>query len=192
MLPSSFYVRPATVVAKDLLGKLLVHKSPEGTTAGMIVETEAYMGAVDKACHAWQNRSPRTEIMYHRGGVAYVYLIYGMYYCFNVVTGPEGAGDAVLIRAVEPVQGINLMQKRRGAQTSVLNLCRGPGKLCQALGITKAEYGADLRSGMLTVEPYLCITEAQLGISSRINIAYAEEARDFPWRFFLKGNIYVS
>ena len=192
MLPVSFFVRPAIVVARDLLGKLLVHKSPEGTTAGMIVETEAYVGAVDKACHAWHNRSPRTEIMYHRGGVAYVYLIYGMYYCFNVVTGPSGAGDAVLIRALEPVQGLTLMQKRRQSPGEVRNLCRGPGKLCQALDITRAQYGTDLRTSLLTVEPYLRFEEAAVGISPRRNIEYAEEARQFLWRFYLQQNIFVS
>ncbi|MCH4156990.1 MAG: DNA-3-methyladenine glycosylase [Acidaminococcaceae bacterium] len=192
MLPLKFYLRPATVVARELLGKLLVHKSPEGTTAGMIVETEAYEGAVDKACHAWHNRSPRTKIIYQRGGLAYVYLIYGMYNCFNVVAGPRDTADAVLIRALEPVQGIDLMQRRRGPRVDLRNFCRGPGKLCQALGITRAQYGADLRTSPLTIEPYLRFAAADIGVSPRRNIDYAEEARDFPWRFYLQDNIFVS
>lgn len=192
MLPLKFYLRPATVVARELLGKLLVHKSPEGTTAGMIVETEAYEGAVDKACHAWHNRSPRTEVIYQQGGLAYVYLIYGMYNCFNVVAGPRETADAVLIRALEPVQGVELMQRRRGAGVSVANLCRGPGKLCEALGITREQYGADLRTSHLTIEPYQKIREELVAVSPRVNIAYAEEAQSFPWRFYVKDNIYVS
>ena len=139
----SFFRQDTVTLAQKLLGHLLVHRTPEGVTAGMIVETEAYVGAIDKACHAYKNRSERTEIMYHDGGYAYVYLIYGMHCCFNVVTGPPGEGNAVLIRALEPVFGINLMERRRKTE-SLYNLCSGPGKICQALGITRKEYGLDL------------------------------------------------
>ena len=180
-------------LARKLLGTLLVHRTPEGVAGGMIVETEAYVGAIDKACHAYQNRSERTEIMYHDGGVAYVYLIYGMHYCFNVVTGPTGEGNAVLIRALEPVIGLDLMSKRR--QTNQLqNLCSGPGKVCQALAITKAEYGLELcdPASPLRLVPFRSIPENRIASSPRINVAYAEEAAAWPWRFYVKDNLYVS
>ena len=159
----------------------------------MIVETEAYVGAIDKACHAYQNRSGRTEIMYHDGGYAYVYLIYGMHHCFNVVTGPAGEGNAVLIRALEPVIGLDLMCKRR--QTNKLqNLCSGPGKVCQALAITKEEYGLDLcdPASPLRLVCFRSIPDNRIASSPRINVAYAEEAAAWPWRFFVKSNTFVS
>jgi DNA-3-methyladenine glycosylase len=112
-LPKSFYQRSAVEVARDLVGKLLVHKSAAGITAGMIVETEAYVGSMDKACHAYKGKTDRNAVMFRAGGLAYVYFIYGMYNCFNVVTGPKNVADAVLIRALEPVQGLALMSQRR-------------------------------------------------------------------------------
>ena len=159
----------------------------------MIVETEAYVGAIDKACHAYRNRSGRTEIMYHDGGYAYVYFIYGMHHCFNVVTGPAGEGNAVLIRALEPVIGLELMRKRR--QTNLLqNLCNGPGKVCQALAITKKEYGLDLcdPASPLRLIRFRSIPDNRIASSPRINVAYAEEAAAWPWRFYVKDNLYVS
>jgi len=191
-LPISFYTRKATVVAKNLLGKLLVHQTKAGLTSGMIVETEAYIGAYDKACHAYHNHSARTDIMFHPGGIAYVYLIYGMYSCFNVVTGLAGQGDAVLIRALEPVDGLDLMQKRRGRQKNFINLTNGPGKLCQAMDITRELYGAKLQSTKLYLAEYRKIPRSQILISPRRNIDYAEEAKDFLWRFYVKNNPYVS
>ena len=189
----SFFCQDTVELARKLLGMLLVHRTIAGVTAGMIVETEAYVGAIDKACHAYRNRSERTEIMFHDGGYAYVYLIYGMHYCFNVVTGSQGEGNAVLIRALEPVAGIGLMQKRR--KTDVLqNLCSGPGKLCQAMGITKNEYGMDLcaAASPLRLVRYRHIPDALIASSPRINVAYAEEAALWPWRFYVKGNPCVS
>ncbi len=189
----SFFRQDTVELARKLLGMLLVRRTNEGVAAGMIVETEAYVGAIDKACHAWQNRSERTEIMYHDGGYAYVYFIYGMHHCFNVVTGPEGEGNAVLIRALEPVIGLDQMCKRR--QTVQLqNLCSGPGKVCQALGITKNEYGLDLckADSPLQLIKYRHIPKARIEVSPRINVAYAEEAAAWPWRFYVKGNPYVS
>lgn len=191
-LTKDFYQRSALEVAPDLLGKLLVHQTAEGRAAGMIVEAEAYIGEVDKASHAYECRSVRTEVMYQAGGLAYVYLIYGMYHCFNVVTGPEDQAEAVLIRALEPVEGLELMQRRRGAKVKVPNLTSGPGKLCQALAITKAQYGMDLTGTALYLENYRKVKAAELGISTRINVDYAEEAKDFPWRFYLRGNKFVS
>ena len=131
--------------------------------------------------------------MYHDGGYAYVYFIYGMHYCFNVVTGPEGEGNAVLVRALEPVAGIELMQQRRNTRL-LQNLCSGPGKVCQAMGITKNEYGTDLcdPAGPLRLIKYRRIPDEQVAASPRINVAYAEEAAAWPWRFYVKGNTFVS
>jgi DNA-3-methyladenine glycosylase len=189
----SFFRQDTVTLAQKLLGHLLVHRTPEGVTAGMIVETEAYVGAIDKACHAYKNRSERTEIMYHDGGYAYVYLIYGMHCCFNVVTGPPGEGNAVLIRALEPVFGIDLMERRRKTE-SLYNLCSGPGKICQALGITRKEYGLDLcdANSPLYLRSFRSVPKSKNASSPRINVAYAEEAKDWPWRFFIKGNPFVS
>jgi len=180
-------------LARKLLGCLLIHRTPDGVTGGMIVEAEAYVGAIDKACHAYRNRSERTEIMYHDGGYAYVYFIYGMHHCFNVVTGPRGEGNAVLIRALEPVIGLDLMQRRRNTK-SLQNLCSGPGKVCQALAITKNEYGMDLcaADSSLRLIRYRHIPDAQTAATSRINVAYAEEAAAWPWRFYVKSNTFVS
>ena len=188
-----FFRQDTVELARKLLGCLLIHRTPDGVATGMIVETEAYVGAIDKACHAWQNRSERTEIMYHDGGYAYVYFIYGMHHCFNVVTGPEGEGNAVLIRALEPVTGINLMQRRRNTKL-LRSLCSGPGKVCQALGITKNEYGLDLcaADSPLRLICYRHIPEAQIVATPRINVPYADEAAAWPWRFYVKDNLYVS
>ena len=189
-----YFFRQDTVeLARKLLGCLLVHRTSDGVAGGMIVEAEAYVGAVDKACHAYRNRSERTEIMYHDGGYAYVYLIYGMHYCFNVVTGPSGEGNAVLVRALEPVIGLDLMRKRR--QTNQLqNLCSGPGKVCQALAVTKEQYGLDLcdPSCPLRLVRFRSIPDDRITSSPRINVAYAEEAAAWPWRFYVKDNMYVS
>ena len=189
----SFFRQDTVELARKLLGCLLIHRTPDGAAGGMIVEAEAYVGAIDKACHAYRNRSGRTEIMYHDGGYAYVYLIYGMHHCFNAVTGPEGEGNAVLIRALEPVIGLDLMQQRRNTK-NVRHLCSGPGKVCQALGITKNEYGLDLcaADSPLRLIRYRYIPEAQIVATPRINVAYAEEAAAWPWRFYVKDNLYIS
>ena len=187
----SFFRQDTVTLAQKLLGHLLVHRTPEGVTAGMIVETEAYVGAIDKACHAYKNRSERTEIMYHDGGYAYVYLIYGMHCCFNVVTGPPGEGNAVLIRALEPVEGLALMAERRGTADRRL-LCSGPGRLCRAMGIGMEYYGQDLFSGSLRLEEYRAFSPEEIGVSPRVNVDYAAEYRDRLWRFFLKDSPYVS
>ncbi len=140
MMNHAFFRQDTVELARKLLGCLLIHRTPDGVTGGMIVEAEAYVGAIDKACHAYRNRSGRTEIMYHDGGYAYVYLIYGMHHCFNAVTGPEGEGNAVLIRALEPVIGLALMQQRRHTKT-VRHLCSGPGKVCQRAGESVSGFG---------------------------------------------------
>ena len=193
MMNHAFFRQDTVELARKLLGCLLIHRTPDGAAGGMIVEAEAYVGAIDKACHAYRNRSGRTEIMYHDGGYAYVYLIYGMHHCFNAVTGPEGEGNAVLIRALEPVTGINLMQRRRNTKL-LRSLCSGPGKVCQALGITKNEYGMDLcdPASPLRLIKYRHIPDEQIAVSPRINVAYAEEAAAWPWRFYVKDNLYIS
>ena len=193
MMNHAFFRQDTVELARKLLGCLLIHRTPDGVAGGMIVEAEAYVGAIDKACHAYRNRSGRTEIMYHDGGYAYVYLIYGMHHCFNAVTGPEGEGNAVLIRALEPVIGLGLMRKRR--QTNQLrSLCSGPGRLCQALAITKNEYGMDIcaANSPLQLIQYRHIPNADIIATPRINVAYAEEAAAWPWRFYVKENPYVS
>ena len=191
-LTREFYERDTLLVAKELLGKYLTHRTAEGTTAGRIVEVEAYMGPEDAAAHSYKGlNSTRTKVMFGPGGIAYIYLIYGMYYCFNIVTGTVGKPEAVLIRALEPVEGIELMKERR--KTGKLeNLCSGPGKLCMAMGITKENYGMDLSGETLYLSQSGKIAEEDIAATPRINIDYAGEAKDYPWRFILKGSKFVS
>jgi DNA-3-methyladenine glycosylase len=190
-LPREFYERNTIEVARELLGKFLVHESTDGQTIGKIVEVEAYIGPDDKASHAFKGlRSARTEVQFGPGGYAYIYLIYGMYYCFNFVTNMRNYPEVVLLRALEPIAGIETMNKWRQEKNSK-NLCNGPGKLCQAMGITKKDYGADLCGDTLYVldeEPL----NFEIGVSTRINIDYADEYKFKPWRFFIKGNRFVS
>ena len=175
-----------------LLGKLLIRESPEGRTAGMIVEAEAYCGPDDDAAHSFGGRrTARTEAMYGPAGQAYVFRLYGMHRCFNVVTAPEGQPQAVLIRALEPVEGLELMVRRRGRSDPLL-LCSGPGRLCQAMAIGMEHYGQDLFSGSLRLEEYRSFSPEEIGVSPRVNVDYATEYRDRLWRFFLKDNVFVS
>ncbi|MCB0323467.1 MAG: DNA-3-methyladenine glycosylase [Bdellovibrionales bacterium] len=150
IVTKAFLSQPTVALAKALLGTFLVHDSPQGRTIGRIVETEAYLFRGDPACHAHRGMTKRNETMFGPAGHAYVYFIYGMYYCFNVVSGALGEGEAVLIRALEPVDGIELMQIRRNTDR-VRNLCSGPGKLVLAMGIGGAHNGVSLRSGSLTL-----------------------------------------
>lgn len=191
-----FYQRSGLELGKDLLGLILVHETEEGITKGRIVETEAYMGPIDRAAHSYGNRkSIRTQIQYKEGGFAYIYLIYGMHSCMNVVSNIEGIPESVLIRSLEPVEGIELMKERRNTD-KILNLCSGPGKLCQAMGITREQYGMDLCGDKLYIEePELTGdigNHFEIEQSKRINIDYAEEAKDFEWRFTIKGSKFVS
>lgn len=187
-----FYLRSALEVAPELLGLTLAHKSKEGITKGKIVEVEAYLGPLDAAAHSYKApRSSRTIIQYGKGGYAYIYMIYGMYYCMNIVANKTDIPEVVLIRALEPVDGIELMKARRNTD-KVRNLCSGPGKLCQAMGINKSHYGMDLCKGMLYLEQPETKEDIVIETSKRINIDYAKEAKDFPLRYTIKDNPFVS
>ncbi|WP_242868901.1 DNA-3-methyladenine glycosylase [Desulfotomaculum copahuensis] len=186
ILPRSFYRRDTVTVARELLGHYLVHQSPDGLTAGRIVETEAYLQG-DPACHASRGMTPRNRVMFGPQGYAYVYFIYGMYYCFNVVTRDEGVGEAVLIRALEPAAGIALMKSRRRRE-KINELCSGPARLVQAMGITREHNGADL-----TREPlFIChggTMPAGIVTTTRIGIRAGSE---LPLRFYLRESAFVS
>ena len=200
-LSREFYNGDTVEVAKALLGKHLVRRLPDGTVlAGRLTETEAYVGRCDKACHAYNyRRTERTATLFGPPGHAYIYLIYGMYHCLNVVTEPEGEPAAVLIRAMEPVAGTDTIRRLRFEDKPLTtyrkkNFLNGPGKLCKGLSLTKAENGLDLTEDTL----YLCDSPLDFGAplteppkericaGPRIGIDYAEEARDFPWRFWLE------
>lgn len=191
-LERNFYNRGALEVAGDILGKTLVHVTQDGVTKGKIVEVEAYIGSIDKAAHSYKNLySERTKIQYGEGGYAYVYLIYGMHICMNIVTNQTNIPEVLLIRALEPLEGVDIMKKRRKTQ-NVKMLCNGPGKLSQAMGITMGDYGRDLCGDTLYLEEGVCPEKDQVIRSKRINVDYAEEAKDYLWRFTIKDNPYVS
>lgn len=191
-LRQDFFMDDAVTVAQNLLGKILVHETEEGITKCRIVETEAYMGILDKGSHAYGGKmTPRTSTLYKQGGVAYVYLIYGMYHCMNVVTNHEGIAQGVLLRALEPLEGIDLMKKRRNME-KIKNLCNGPGKLCIAMDITKKENEVNLITSQLYLEEPVIQLPFEIKSAKRINIDYAEEAKDFLWRFYIKDTPYLS
>ncbi len=193
-LPREFYTRPNVLtVARDLLGKLLVVPAEDGwRVSGMIVEVEAYRGPEDRASHAYGGRrTKRTETMYQQGGVAYVYFVYGMYYQFNVVCNAPDIPHAILVRALEPVEGIELMRERRH-QHPDHNLTNGPGKLCIALNIDRALDGADLLGERVWLEEYQRVSPRRIARGPRIGIDYAEGWIDKPWRFWIRDNAYVS
>lgn len=191
-LTRSFFLQDAVTLAPQLLGKVLTHRTPEGTASGRIVEVEAYAGPEDKGAHSFGGRrTARTEVLYGPGGFAYVYLIYGFHSCFNVVADLEGRPQVVFIRALQPVEGIDLMRRRRGVEKAEA-LCSGPGKLCAALGITREQYGLDLLGDTLFLEDGPRVPPEQILCSPRVNIDYAEEYREKPWRFYLKDSPFVS
>ena len=194
-LPLKFYLRDDVVeIAKDLLGKMLITNIDGKVTSGRIVETEAYNGRTDKASHAYRGlRSARTEVMYQQGGRSYVYLCYGIHHLFNVVTNTEGKADAVLIRALEPVQGIEFMMERRNSKQYNPLLTSGPGKLAQAMGIKTSMSNESLLDTKIWIENHSERSQKPEIISSmRVGVEYAEECAQFPWRFYYKGNAYVS
>lgn len=191
----SFFNRPTTELAHQLLGTFLVHDTPHGRIAGRIVETEAYLFRDDPACHAHRGMTKRNEVMFGSAGHAYVYFVYGMYYCFNVVSGVEGEGEAVLIRALEPVAGIDLMEKNRDNKNRE-QLCNGPGKLVLALGLNGGHNGCCLRKSSLRIfdrqsfrreyregREFVTVKATRIGIS---------QGKELPLRFYVKDSPFIS
>lgn len=192
LLDRSFYQQKTEVVAKQLLGKILVHSINGKRLSGRITETEAYLGVRDRACHTFEHRrTDRTEAMYLPGGHSYVYFIYGMYNCFNVVTRTEKHPEAVLIRALEPLEGIDWMKRHRRTD-DLLKLTTGPGKLCEALGITKHNNKQSLLSDTFFIEDAPRISTTKIISKPRIGIPYAQEAMGWPLRFYIKDCPYIS
>lgn len=185
ILKRSFYDRETSEVARDLLGKVVVH----GKTAGMIVETEAYPGGDDLASHSARGLTERTRVIFGPPGHAYVYFIYGMYECLNVVVGATGTPGCVLVRALEPVEGIDIMRLRRPSARKVEDLANGPGKLTLALAITRAQYGADFTRGSLVIRQPLEPRVVDVAVTPRIGITHCADA---PLRFLIRGNPCVS
>ncbi len=194
-LPLDFYERDDVVlIAKELLGKKLCVQSAEGLVVGKITEVEAYAGRNDKASHARDGlRTERNKVMYAKGGTSYVYLIYGIHHLFNVVTNIKGRADAVLIRAIEPLEGFDLMLERRGKSKVDKSLSSGPGTLSQALGINyKVHNGLNLLDDLVWLEDQPCLTDDQMVTSTRIGIDYAGEDALKPWRFYMKDSVWIS
>jgi DNA-3-methyladenine glycosylase len=189
VLPKDFYARDTEQVARDLLGCVLECRTAEGTAAGRIVETEAYVGEHDLACHAVAGRTARTAPLYEAPGIAYVYFIYGMYWCFNAVTRAEGEPSAVLVRAVEPVSGIDLMHRRRPKVRRDVDLTNGPGKLCLALGIVGAHNRLPLQRPPLVIRAGDPIADRDVVVTPRIGIT---QCADWALRWIVSDNPYVS
>ncbi len=193
-LERSFYTRNVITVAKELLGKILVKTDKDIIFSGKIVEVEAYDGEVDEAAHTFIGKTKRNEIMFAEGGFLYVYFTYGAHFCCNVVTGREGKGTAVLIRAVEPVDGIDKMISNRfghelRSEKEKLNLTSGPGKVCRAFSITKLHYGIDLTGDKIYILDRPKLPGSKIVITKRIGI---KKSVNLPWRFYIKDNPYVS
>jgi DNA-3-methyladenine glycosylase len=187
----SFYSRSTLDVASDLLGKVLVRRLGRHNLAGKIVETEAYVGPHDLASHASKGHTPRTSVMFGPPGYAYVYMIYGFYFCLNVVTEPLGYPAAVLIRAIEPLENVDFMRELRKNPNRHTNIASGPGKLCMAMSIDKQVNGADLLGETIWIEDRK-LDPGPIRTSPRVGVDYAGEYKDKPWRFFVDGNLHVS
>jgi len=191
----SFYNRPDVVqVAKELLGKILITKFNGEITSGRIVETEAYAGIVDRASHAYADRrTARTEVMYNKGGSAYVYLCYGIHHLFNVVTNKKNIPHAILIRALEPLEGIDIMLRRTGKKKLDYTLTKGPGNISKALGLSTRHSGISLLENEIIIgDDGFKINPASIRRTTRIGVDYAGEDAKLLYRFILKGNKYVS
>lgn len=194
-LPPSYYSNHDVLfLAQDLLGKVLFTKINGETTAGIIVETEAYFGVKDKASHAYGGRrTDRTETLYSHGGVSYVYLCYGIHHLFNVVTSVQDDPHAVLVRAIEPLIGTEIMELRRNMSVSKPSISAGPGSAAKALGIDRTFNKKDLAGHEIWIEDHgISYAQDEISAGPRIGVAYAQEDALLPWRFFVKGNKYVS
>lgn len=194
ILGKNFYCRDVLVVAKELLGKILVKNDFRNPLAGKIVEVEAYHGDFDEAAHSFAGITKRTEVMFREGGYLYVYFTYGAHHCCNVVTGKKGQGTAVLIRAIEPLSGIDKMIKNRFgrnliSENEIFNLTSGPGKTCQAFNLNRSHSGTDLTGEKIFILNEPPVKKSEIGISKRIGITKSTE---FEWRFFIKDNPYLS
>lgn len=184
---------PTLELAKRLLGMELIHKNQHGLTSGIIVETEAYLGPEDRAAHSFGNRrTPRTEVMFHEAGTIYTYFIYGMHVCFNIVSGPVDKPEAILIRAIQPVKGIEIMKERRGKVKKEVQLTNGPGKLSKSMGFSLEHSGQKMNMCGISIKEKMVIPEHEIDSGPRIGIQYAEEAVFFPYRFWIKNNPFVS
>lgn len=193
-LTGEFFTRQVNQVAKDLLGKFLVKVEPGQSLVGKIVETEAYDGLTDEASHSFRGKTARNEVMFEEGGLLYVYFTYGMYFCSNIVTGQKGHGAAVLLRAVEPLNGIEIMQKRRFGEKEIsskqkFSVCNGPGKLCIAYGFNKAHNGTDLTKDNIFITGATAVPESEIETTERIGI---KKSVDLKWRYYIKNNPYIS
>ncbi|MEO6722185.1 MAG: DNA-3-methyladenine glycosylase [Ferruginibacter sp.] len=194
-LPIDFYNRKNVVeIARELIGKIAITNFDGVLTSGTIVETEAYAGIADKASHAYAGRrTPRNEHMYAKGGTTYIYICYGIHQMFNIVTNESEIPDAVLIRALEPIEGIEIMLERTGKKKPDHTLTRGPGNVGRALGMNKSHSGLSLTGNEIFIaSDDIVIADEKIGASKRIGVAYAEMDAMLPYRFYLKGNKYVS
>lgn len=194
-VPRAFYLRSTIKVARDILGKYLVRRIGSKNVVGRIVEVEAYLGKNDPASHSYRGRTKRNDVMFWSGGHLYVYFTYGMHFCANVVTREKGVGEAVLIRAVEPVEGVDVMAKKRGISSPhsafhTLQLTNGPAKLCEAFGITRKHNGIDLCGDEIFIAASAGPQSAfRIRRSSRVGIRNGKEKK---WRLYLNGNRWVS
>lgn len=193
-LPRKFYTRDVHVVAKELLGKFLVKKIGHKYLIGKIVEVEAYDDSVDKAAHTFGGKTKRNEVMFNEGGFLYVYFTYGMHFCSNVVTGKLNEGKAVLLRAVEPTDGLDIMALNRFGKKDISsaelkNLTNGPAKICQAFGIVRGENGTDLTGNKIFIFDSPKLSENKIAASTRIGI---KKSVDLPWRYYIKNNYFLS
>ncbi len=193
-LSKNFYTRDVHTVAKDLLGKLFVRKIGRKVISGMIVEVEAYDGLIDEASHSFSGKTKRNEVMFNEGGELYVYFTYGMHFCANVVTGRENESKAVLIRALQPVDGIDLMTEHRYNKKEItrnefINLTNGPAKLCKAFKIEREQNGKDLTGDEIFILKSANINQAKIAVTTRIGI---KKSVDLPWRYYIKDNPFVS